>query len=64
MYSVIAGKLSFIDLAGSERGADRGEADQKTRCVCVILCRYGTQLSNYYNSKEWKGPKSIRVYWH
>ncbi|KAI9494935.1 P-loop containing nucleoside triphosphate hydrolase protein [Zychaea mexicana] len=27
----IHGKLSFIDLAGSERGADRGEANQKTR---------------------------------
>ncbi|RUS24860.1 P-loop containing nucleoside triphosphate hydrolase protein [Jimgerdemannia flammicorona] len=27
----IVGKLSFIDLAGSERGADRGESDQKTR---------------------------------
>ncbi|KAL5032616.1 hypothetical protein BDEG_20706 [Batrachochytrium dendrobatidis JEL423] len=27
----IQGKLSFIDLAGSERGADRGETDQKTR---------------------------------
>ncbi|KAI8391240.1 P-loop containing nucleoside triphosphate hydrolase protein [Radiomyces spectabilis] len=27
----IHGKLSFIDLAGSERGADRGEADAKTR---------------------------------
>ncbi|KAI8882750.1 kinesin-domain-containing protein [Backusella circina FSU 941] len=27
----IIGKLSFIDLAGSERGADRGEADVKTR---------------------------------
>lgn len=25
------GKLSFIDLAGSERGADRGETDLKTR---------------------------------
>lgn len=25
------GKLSFIDLAGSERGADRGETDVKTR---------------------------------
>ncbi|ORZ37533.1 P-loop containing nucleoside triphosphate hydrolase protein [Catenaria anguillulae PL171] len=25
------GKFSFIDLAGSERGADRGEADAKTR---------------------------------
>ena len=25
------GKLSFIDLAGSERGADRGESDLKTR---------------------------------
>ena len=28
---VLIGKFSFIDLAGSERGADRGEADQKTR---------------------------------
>lgn len=27
----VFGKLSFIDLAGSERGADRGEADTKTR---------------------------------
>ncbi|KAJ3026348.1 UNVERIFIED_CONTAM: Kinesin-like protein kif24 [Siphonaria sp. JEL0065] len=27
----VQGKLSFIDLAGSERGADRGETDQKTR---------------------------------
>ncbi|KAF7722586.1 Kinesin-like protein kif24 [Apophysomyces ossiformis] len=27
----ICGKLSFIDLAGSERGADRGDADIKTR---------------------------------
>ncbi|KAI9257146.1 P-loop containing nucleoside triphosphate hydrolase protein [Phascolomyces articulosus] len=28
---LIHGKLSFIDLAGSERGADRGESDTKTR---------------------------------
>lgn len=27
----VQGKLSFIDLAGSERGADRGEADKQTR---------------------------------
>lgn len=27
----VFGKLSFIDLAGSERGADRGDADTKTR---------------------------------
>jgi kinesin family protein 2/24 len=27
----VHGKLSFIDLAGSERGADRGDADTKTR---------------------------------
>lgn len=27
----VYGKLSFIDLAGSERGADRGDADTKTR---------------------------------
>ncbi|KAJ3204376.1 Kinesin-like protein kif24 [Entophlyctis luteolus] len=27
----VQGKLSFIDLAGSERGADRGDTDQRTR---------------------------------
>ncbi|KAI8901576.1 P-loop containing nucleoside triphosphate hydrolase protein [Globomyces pollinis-pini] len=27
----LIGKLSFIDLAGSERGADRGETDKQTR---------------------------------
>ena len=27
----LQGKLSFIDLAGSERGADRGDSDNKTR---------------------------------
>jgi hypothetical protein len=27
----VQGKLSFIDLAGSERGADRGETDRQTR---------------------------------
>jgi hypothetical protein len=27
----IHGKFSFIDLAGSERGADRGETDKQTR---------------------------------
>jgi hypothetical protein len=25
------GKFSFIDLAGSERGADRGDTDKQTR---------------------------------
>lgn len=29
--SEIHGKLSFIDLAGSERGVDRGDANNKTR---------------------------------
>lgn len=29
----VIGKLSFIDLAGSERGADRGETDVKTRYI-------------------------------
>ncbi|KAI8391175.1 P-loop containing nucleoside triphosphate hydrolase protein [Radiomyces spectabilis] len=29
--STVHGKLSFIDLAGSERGADRGDANNKTR---------------------------------
>ena len=31
MKDKILGKLSFIDLAGSERGADRGETDKQTR---------------------------------
>jgi hypothetical protein len=32
----IIGKLSFIDLAGSERGADRGDADKQTRLNALI----------------------------
>ncbi|CAI2163866.1 11057_t:CDS:10 [Funneliformis geosporum] len=32
------GKLSFIDLAGSERGADRGDADKQTRhAICAEI---------------------------
>lgn len=31
------GKFSFIDLAGSERGADRGDADSKTRYECSTI---------------------------
>lgn len=31
LSDVYVGKLSFIDLAGSERGADRGETDKQTR---------------------------------
>jgi hypothetical protein len=34
----VKGKFSFIDLAGSERGADRGDADKQTRyfyLVCI-----------------------------
>lgn len=29
----VIGKLSFIDLAGSERGADTTDNDKQTRCV-------------------------------
>src|SRR5689334_19286029 len=32
----LEGKLSFIDLAGSERGADRGDANTKTRQVYKV----------------------------
>lgn len=39
----IHGKMSFIDLAGSERGADRGEADTKTRLV--IYCHVNHTMS-------------------
>jgi kinesin family protein 2/24 len=31
--NTIQGKLSFIDLAGSERGADRGDTNLQTRCT-------------------------------
>jgi hypothetical protein len=47
----IQGKLSFIDLAGSERGADRGDSDKQTR------------FSNLFDNVEWKDLKLIRVYW-
>jgi kinesin family protein 2/24 len=33
------GKISFIDLAGSERGADTTDNDRQTRC-CSCLCRF------------------------
>ena len=33
----IKGKFSFIDLAGSERGADRGECDKQTRYNTIHL---------------------------
>lgn len=49
--SKIQGKLSFIDLAGSERGADRGESDKQTRY-------------DFAECIEWRGPKSTRVYLH
>ena len=33
------GKISFIDLAGSERGADTTDNDRQTRC-CLCLYRF------------------------
>lgn len=35
----VVGKLSFIDLAGSERGADTTDNDKQTRCAfkCTML---------------------------
>jgi hypothetical protein len=47
----ILGKLSFIDLAGSERGADRGETDKHTRL-----------LERVFNKIEWKALKSTKAY--
>jgi len=35
------GKISFIDLAGSERGADTTDNDRQTRC---LLCLYRIAL--------------------
>jgi kinesin family member 2/24 len=33
------GKISFIDLAGSERGADTTDNDRQTRfCLCLWIC--------------------------
>lgn len=37
----VVGKLSFIDLAGSERGADTTDNDKQTRS-CIILFSYCT----------------------
>lgn len=35
----LIGKLSFIDLAGSERGADTTDNDKQTRCVLLgVIC--------------------------
>lgn len=45
----VQGKLSFIDLAGSERGADRGDADKQTRCLKI--------------NPEWKVQRSTKACW-
>lgn len=57
----VHGKLSFIDLAGSERGADRGDANDKTRYgkrdeSDFFRCVYSRQLDK-------KVLKSTRVCW-
>lgn len=36
----VVGKLSFIDLAGSERGADTTDNDKQTRYVSLISTLY------------------------
>jgi hypothetical protein len=41
----MVGKLSFIDLAGSERGADRGDADTKTRSFQSNLRMEGSEIN-------------------
>jgi hypothetical protein len=42
------GKLSFIDLAGSERGADRGDTSAKTRYAFYLyMLSFFTKLRNY-----------------
>lgn len=39
----LVGKLSFIDLAGSERGADTTDNDKQTRYgIIVFICDGGT----------------------
>lgn len=46
----VHGKLSFIDLAGSERGADRGDANDKTRydeqaaSICYIYSHHWSPI--------------------
>lgn len=59
----IHGKMSFIDLAGSERGADRGEADTKTRLVVFYIANYFYPTTNFIIRLEWKVLRSIKVYW-
>ncbi|CAG8547653.1 18780_t:CDS:10 [Acaulospora morrowiae] len=39
------GKLSFIDLAGSERGADRGDADKQTRHALYYVEMEGAEIN-------------------
>jgi kinesin family protein 2/24 len=34
----VIGKISFIDLAGSERGADTTDNDRQTRFEIIVLC--------------------------
>lgn len=40
----VVGKLSFIDLAGSERGADTTDNDKQTRCDFFLLFLNGNLL--------------------
>lgn len=41
----VEGKLSFIDLAGSERGADRGDTDVKTRYEHDLCVKTGMKTN-------------------
>ena len=40
----VVGKISFIDLAGSERGADTTDNDRQTRYSCIYYCLPRYQL--------------------
>lgn len=49
----VIGKLSFIDLAGSERGADRGETDVKTRYIHFFFNHGYAKTSHVPNCSSW-----------
>lgn len=48
----VIGKISFIDLAGSERGADTTDNDRQTRCVFIHQLFFVPRLWNSSSKVE------------
>lgn len=57
------GKLSFIDLAGSERGADTTDNDKQTRCLSFTTLSFLHSFLFFYTSivKETFVPGSLAM---